>query len=173
MGRTSTNNCFTVDSPQTEQQGYGGPGEFCDITPPWSASTQVKFLAVYPLPYDIQTSVIYQDVPGIPITASWVVPNAVVRQYLSRDLSGGARNATIQLIPDNSLFEPRSQQLDLRFARVFGLGGTRRIRGNFDIYNLFNASDVLRMDTAYGAGWKNVQQILSGRVIKIGAQLDF
>jgi hypothetical protein len=175
MGRTSTNNCFTVDSPQTEQQAYegAGAGQFCDVVPPWSSSTQAKLLAVYPLIYDIQTSVIYQNVPGIPITASYVVPSAEIAPSLGRPLAGGARNATVQLIPANSLFEPRSQQLDLRFSKSFGLGGTRRIRANFDIYNLFNASDVLRMNTTYGSGWQDVQQILSGRLIKFGGQFDF
>jgi hypothetical protein len=97
---------------------------------------------------------------------------------LLKALGCGARNANHSLVPANTLFEPRSQQLDLRFSKVFALGGTRRFRGNFDIYNLFNASDVLRMNTAYGSGgtatgWKNVQQILSGRLIKFGVQFDF
>ena len=39
---------------------------FCKVTPPWSSGTQVKFLVVYPLPWDLQTSVIYQNFSGIP-----------------------------------------------------------------------------------------------------------
>jgi hypothetical protein len=71
------------------------------------------------------------------------------------------------------MFELRSNQLDFRLARTFRPGGVRRLRGNFDVYNLFNASDVLRMNTRYGPAWQDVQQILSGRLIKLGAQFDF
>jgi hypothetical protein len=65
------------------------------------------------------------------------------------------------------------QQVDLRFSRTFRLGGTRRLRGNFDIYNLLNANDVLAMQTQYGSTWKDVTQILFGRMLRVGAQFDF
>jgi hypothetical protein len=82
-------------------------------------------------------------------------------------------NRTIALIPDNSTFEPRAQQLDLRFTRTFRFGGTRRVRPSLDIYNLFNAATVLAMNTTYGPAWKDVTQILNGRQLRIGAQFDF
>ena len=44
LGRTTTDNCFAVDSPEQMREG------FCNLTPPWSAGTQIKFMAVYPLP---------------------------------------------------------------------------------------------------------------------------
>ena len=71
------------------------------------------------------------------------------------------------------MFEPRLQQVDLRISRVFQLGGSRRLRGNFDVYNVLNASNVLNMNTQYGATWTNVTQILSGRLLRVGAQFDF
>jgi hypothetical protein len=71
------------------------------------------------------------------------------------------------------MFEDRLQQVDLRLSRVFSLGGSRRLRGNFDVYNLLNASNVLNMNTTYGASWTNVTQILSGRLLRLGAQFDF
>src|SRR5678809_1149599 len=84
---------------------------------------------------------------GIPIVANYVVTNAAIATSLGRNLSDCAigaavcnANRTIALIPDNSLFEPRAQQLDLRFTRTFRFGGTRRLRPSLDIYNLFNAA---------------------------------
>jgi hypothetical protein len=71
------------------------------------------------------------------------------------------------------MFEPRAQQVDLRFTRTFRFGGTRRLRPSLDIYNLFNAATVLAMNTTYGQAWKDVTQILNGRQLRIGAQLDF
>jgi hypothetical protein len=174
IGRTVTDNCVVVDSPQDARPG------FCRTARPWGAATDVKFLVVYPLPYDIQTSAIYQNSPGIPITANYVVTNAVIAPSLGRNLSDCAvgaatcnANRTIPLIPDNSLFEPRAQQVDLRFTRTFRLGSTRRLRPSLDIYNLFNAATVLSMNTTYGSAWKDVTQILNGRQLRIGAQFDF
>jgi hypothetical protein len=174
IGRTVTDNCVVVDSPQDARPG------FCRTARPWSAATDVKFLVVYPLPYDIQTSAIYQNSSGIPITANYVVTNAAIASSLARNLSDCAigaatcnANRTIALIPDNSMFEPRAQQVDLRFTRTFRFGGMRRLRPSLDIYNLFNAATVLAMNTTYGPAWKDVTQILNGRQLRIGAQFDF
>jgi hypothetical protein len=173
-GRTVTNNCLVVDSPQDARPG------FCKVTPPWGAGTQVKLMVIYPLPWDISTSAIYQNSSGIPITASYVVGNAVIAPALNRNLSDCAvgaatcnANRTVDLIPPSSLFEPRLQQVDLRFSRVFSLGGTRRIRPSLDVYNLLNASNVINMNTTYGPSWKDAIQILTGRLLRIGAQFDF
>ena len=174
IGRTVTDNCVVVDSPQDARPG------FCRTARPWGAATDVKFLVVYPLPYDVQTSAVYQNSAGIPITANYVVTNAAIQTSLGRNLSDCAigaavcnANRTIALIPDNSLFEPRAQQLDLRFSRTFRFGGTRRLRPSLDIYNLFNAATVLAMNTTYGQSWKDVTQILNGRQLRFGAQFDF
>jgi hypothetical protein len=174
IGRTVTDNCVVVDTPQDARPG------FCRTARPWGAATDVKFLVVYPLPYDIQTSAVYQNGAGIPITANYVVGNAAIAPSLGRNLSDCAigaatcnANRTIALIPDNSMFEPRAQQIDLRFTRTFRFGGTRRLRPSLDIYNLLNAATVLAMNTTYGPSWKDVTQILNGRQLRFAAQFDF
>jgi hypothetical protein len=172
VGRFATDDCVVVDSPQDAREGY------CNTTPPWSAGTQLKVLAVYPLPFDVQTSLIYQNSPGIPVTAQLVVPNAAI-VGLGRNLAacGAAAvcnaNVTVDIIEPQTMFEPRQQQLDLRLSRLFRLGAARRLRANLDIYNLFNASDVLAQSNAYGPTWRNVTAILTGRMLRIGAQYDF
>jgi carboxypeptidase family protein len=174
VGRTVTNNCFVVDSPQQAREG------FCDNTPPWAQGTQVKFMAVYPLPFEIQTSAIYQNSAGIPITATYTATNAQIAPSLGRNLGscrGAATcngNLSIELIPNNTMFEPRLQQVDLRFSRLFRLGGNSRLRAGLDIYNVLNASNVLSINTTYGTtGWLDVRQILGGRLMRVGAQFDF
>jgi hypothetical protein len=172
VGRFATDDCVVYDSPQDGREG------FCTTTPPWSAGTQLKVLAVYPMPFDIQTSAIYQNSPGIPITASLVVPNAQI-VGLGRNLAacGAAAvcnaNVTVDIIRPQSMYEPRQQQLDLRFSRLFRLGSTRRLRANLDIYNVANASDVVGQSTAFGPTWRNVTAIIPGRMLRIGAQYDF
>ena len=178
IGRTSLNNCSAVDSPEAR------PG-FCNETPAWSAGTQVKFLVVYPLPYDIQSSVIYQNVPGIPIAADFVASSANIKaavnpatgKALGRDLTAGStQTVTVQLIPNNSQFDRRLNQVDLRFGRTFNLGATRKLKGSLDFLNLFNVNNVTRMQTRISATnnqWQNAFQVLTGRLLKVGLQFDF
>ena len=103
-------------------------------------------MAVYPLPWDIQTSAIYQNSSGNPDHRELRRPQRRVAPSLGRNLGscrGAATcngNVTVDLIPPTDMFEPRLQQLDLRFSRIFRLGGTRRLRADLDIYNLFNAA---------------------------------
>ena len=172
IGRFSSNDCVVVDSPQDGREGY------CNTDPPLSAGSQIKVLAVYPMPWDIQTSVIYQNSPGIPVTAQLVVPNSQI-VGLGRNLAACGTalvcnaNVTVDIIEPQSMFESRQQQLDLRLSRLFRLGASHRVRANLDIYNLFNAADVLAQSTTYGPTWRNVSSILTGRMLRIGAQYDF
>jgi Carboxypeptidase regulatory-like domain len=193
MGRTTTNNCYQNGDPSLTAQVFPGvlvlpaastvsrTEAFCDVAPPWSQATQVKFMAVYPLPWHIQTSAIYQNSSGIPVTASYVATNGEILPSLGRNLGscrGAATcsaNLTVELIPPNSVFEPRLQQVDLRFSRIFQFG-TRKLRGDMDIYNLLNASNVLNMNTTYsppGGVWQDVTQILGGRLVRLGFQVEF
>ena len=43
----------------------------------------------------------------------------------------------------------------------------------FDIYNLFNASTVLGVNTRYGPSWLLPSNILGARLFKLGVQVDF
>ncbi|HEX2461633.1 MAG TPA: carboxypeptidase regulatory-like domain-containing protein [Vicinamibacterales bacterium] len=183
VGRTVTDNCYQNDDPSLLGQNavatYPRTDAFCHLAPPWSAGTQVKLMAVYPLPWNIQTSAVYQNSPGIPITAQYVVSNAAIVPSLGRNLAscrGAATcnaNVTVDVIPPTVLFEPRLQQLDLRFSRIIPLGGIRRLRADVDIYNVFNVSNVLSMNTTYGTVWQDVRQILGGRLVRLGGQITF
>ena len=181
-GRTVTDNCYQNDDPSVTAQlaiaTYPRTEAFCHVVPPWSSVTQFRGMFVYPLPWDLQTSVIYQDIPGIPIISTYVATNAEVARSLGRNLGqcrGAATcnaNVTVDLIPPQTMFEDRLRQVDLRFTRNFRLG-TSRVRANFDVFNIFNAGNVLRLTDRYGASWLNAVQIMGGRLMKVGAQLDF
>lgn len=166
-GAQVTDNCDVLahrDSPQRQ---------FCRVSPPWSADTNVKLSAVYPLPWDLETSVIFQNLPGIPISASHVVTNAEIAPTLGRNLAAGARaTTTIQLMDPASTYEDRRTNLDLRFSRVFRVR-TARVQGNLDVFNVFNSSPILSINTRYGPQWLQPRQILPGRMFKLGVQLAF
>jgi hypothetical protein len=127
-------------------------------------------------------SATYFNKPGIPIVASRAFTNAEIRPSLGRDL-GQCRGAAtcnasvvIDMVPPNTAFEDRLNQIDVRFTRSFRMGAVR-LRGNGDVYNMFNASNVLNMTTRYagttGGQWLGPLQILGGRMFKFSAQLDF
>ncbi len=182
MGRTVTDNCYQNNDPSVTAQAavvtYPRTEAFCHISPPWSAVTQFRGMLVYPLPWELQTSLIYQDMPGIPITSTYVATNAEIARSLGRNLGqcrGSATcngNVTIDLIPPQTMFEDRLRQLDLRFTRNLRMGRSR-VRANFDVFNVFNAGNVLRITDRYGAAWLNAVQIMGGRLMKVGAQIDF
>jgi hypothetical protein len=191
-GRVVTDNCLVIDSPSSTQSGTpGGAGlaipimdarpDFCRVSRPWSGGTGFGFNVVYPLPWNIQTSAIYQNKPGFPIRATYVATNAEIRPSLGRHLSACPsqtaatcnQTVTIDLIAPNTVYGERIKQLDLRFSRFFPLGGRARVQGNFDLYNVLNESTVLNEITRYGATYRNAAQIMGGRLIKLGAQLTF
>jgi len=193
-GQTVNDTCDFNDLPQVQTlltQGGATPtsyvtprtAAFCHISQPWSGGTGAGFNVVYPLPWDIQTSALYQNKPGFPIGATYVASNAEVRSSLGRNLAACPsqtaaacnQNVTVAIIPPNSIFGDRIEQLDLRFSRIFPMGKAR-VQGNFDVYNIFNNSTVLNENTRYQTvnnAWRNVIQIMGGRLVKFSANLTF
>jgi hypothetical protein len=170
-GQMVTDNCATSDV----------PAQFCKDTSPWKANTEVKVTVIYPLPWwGLQTSVAYQNLPGVPRAASYVAPNALIAPSLGRNLSAcpaptGPCNATatINLVEPNTLFEDRSNQVDLRFSKIFRMRTTHRLQGNFEVFNLTNAGDVIVVVNRYGSNWLLPNGIITGRLFKWSVQYSF
>ena len=70
------------------------------------------------------------------------------------------------------MFEDRQHQLDLRFSRVFQVAGVR-VTPRFDIYNVTNSSAVMGSIAGYGSSWLRPTDILTARIVKFGAQVDW
>jgi len=163
IGRTATNNCFVVDSPQQLK--------FCDVKPPFQPN--IKFLGIYPLPWGVQASAALQSLPGPRITATYVATNAQIAPSLGRNLSAGATaTASLELIQPGTMFADRVNQTDLRLTKNIPVGKSR-INAIVDIFNLFNSSDVQTLNVRYGPQWQQPTQILEGRYFKFSAQLNF
>jgi hypothetical protein len=151
---------------------------YCHNAPAFGSQAQLKLSGVYPLPAQLQVSATYQDLPGLPILASFVATNAQIAPSLGRNLAacGAAATctstATVDLIEPNTMFEDRIRQVDLRFSRTFAVRQAR-LKGMFDVYNVFNASPILSMTTRYGAAWLQPSLILGGRLLKFGVQIDY
>jgi hypothetical protein len=199
MGRTSYNDCSIAknypnvtatetNAVATVTSNVNTPTQFCQYAIPWSLGTQVKFAASYPLPwYGIQTSLVYQDLPGYALNTSYVATDAQIAPSLGRDLSAcpapkvpPVQCATTVTLT-NALFAPFSQsenrlsQLDLRFTKLFKIKERLQIKANFDIYNIANANTIITETTTYSAttSYLKPTSILGPRMFKLGTNISF
>ena len=60
----------------------------------------------------------------------------------------------------------------LNLKKIFKVNRFRFSPG-VDVFNILNRSDVIALNTRYGPSWQQPTNILQGRWIKFGAQLDF
>jgi hypothetical protein len=171
-GRTETDNCEILA--QVPEAGLLG-GPYChQVT---AFLTDVKMQGAYTVPkIAVQVGVSYRSSPGPQIAANYVAINASIRPSLGRDLSGGAANATVNLVAPGTLFGDRLNQLDLRFGKVLRAGPVRTVI-SVDLYNALNANPVLAENAAYRdttiSGWRIPTSILPARFAKFGVQVDF
>ena len=192
-GKTVTDNCaITRTFPQvTVPAAVGSPAIasppaatsiqttstlFCRVDTPFL--TQVKFLASYSLPLDIQVAGTVQSIPGQLITASSTYASAQIAPSLGHALS--TPTATVNLVAPGSVFGDRLNQLDLRFTKLFKMQG-RRLQAMVDLYNALNSNTILVYSNTYGttlgptagSAWQKPQVIMPGRVVKFALQANF
>ena len=170
-GRTVTDRCFVIDSPQELQN--------CHVVVPFAGQTQIKLNGSYPLPYDFVVSGVFQNASGPAITASYAAPNAQIAPTLGRNLAAcGTRTpctatAAIPLIVPGTRFEGRTTRLDLRLTKIVKVGQKVRLQANVDMYNALNNSSVLQNNLNFGSQWLQPQIIVDPRLLQFGAQLSF
>jgi len=148
----------------------------CHVQPPFQPDA--KALITYPLPWwGLTASATIQSRPGPQILASFVVStntgSTVQPVGLNRALSLGT--ATTQLVAPGTMYGDRVNQVDVRFGKIFKISRAR-IRSSIDVYNLLNTSAILAVNTRYSTtnnAWLTPTQILQGRLLKLGAQVDF
>ena len=175
-GSMGFNECFVIDTPQQVRPGY------CEVSEPWSAGTQLKLNGALPLPYETQVSFVFQNLPGLPWSSAYraladPAERAAVEAQLGRPVAVGFE--TIQLFPAGSgttdspfnrnistTYEPRLTQLDLRFSKIFQFGQAR-VRGWFDIFNIFNASSASNLVASYNPDiYPRIAQVMGGAVVQ-------
>jgi hypothetical protein len=163
-GHTAYSNCGVIDNPGQFTATLNVIGaittNYCAFTT--NFLTQVKIAAVHTFLKGIQVSATFQNNPGPLVRATQNVTGLV-----------GYASYPIDLIKPGSQYGDRLNQLDLRFAKSFKVASRTRIKGMVDIYNTLNANPVVALNTTYGANWLKPTQILVGRFVKVGAQLDF
>jgi hypothetical protein len=168
MGRQSVSQCTRSDPNQLR---------FCSWSPGFFAQNQYKFVASYPLPYQIRMSGTIQSNPGPVITnpPAFIQPGVLANYTVTSAIAGIAlTNGTIvtPLIEPGTVFGERRNQVDLRVSRTFRTGAVRW-SANVDVYNLLNASFVISENATYGPAWRNPTAVSIGRVGQISVQADF
>lgn len=197
VGRQTFDYCYVNGRPDLTPQGFpaGYPRSeaFCRPQSEWwdGSGSQVKFMVVQPLRWDVVVSGTFKNQAGVPQTANLVLGNAQIAPSLGRNLSACpavgtcTATATHSLIPSarvNTLgsggasaptqVDMRLNQADVRVSKIVRLGRTR-LQGFFDIYNLFNARPPQALVATYGASWLQPSQLLGGRLFKFGTQVDW
>ena len=178
-GKTVTDNCeISAQLPEIQTNATIftiantaiQPQQYCNQDSGWV--TQVKWLGTYTVPkVALLVSAAFQSAAGSTLAANYNAPNAVVAPSLGRPLSGGAANATVNLVNPGSLYGDRINQLDLRIGKVVKFGGSKASL-NLDLYNLTNADIVLGESSDF-AIWRRPTQLQTARFAKISAQFDF
>ena len=183
-GSTSFNECFVIDNPTQARPGY------CDVSEPWSAGTQLKLNGAVPLPYGTEVSFVFQNLAGLPwesiyqvganpaertaIEAQTGYPMVVGSEAIQLFPAGGGTATTFNFT-GSEFYEKRLTQLDLRFSKIFE-GGGARIRGWFDIFNVFNnasATGLVANYTSPTLAYPGLSRVMGGRLFRFGAQFDF
>jgi hypothetical protein len=159
-----SNSCYVVDSPQQLRN--------CDVQNPYQH--RIKLSGSYPLPYNFQFSAVFQNLPGVNYGALYAATTAQILPSLGRNLAGGVKSVTIDLLPTFSEFGDRMTQVDVRGSKKFKVGRTS-IQANVDVYNLLNSSTTVGFNSTFTnqAKWLQPTQIVDARLAKFSVQFDF
>jgi hypothetical protein len=181
MGRTVTDSCAVTSKSPEALWGAIAVGQNVSLsnTPTSGAScssnsgiqTQVKGFGSLIVPkINIRASASFSSTPGASLAARYTATNALIRPTLGRPLSGGAANATVNLLAPGQMYGDVLNSVDVRIAKI--LGGRRRTSISLDVFNVTNANPVLTENSSYAA-WRTPQSILQPRFAKLSIQFDF
>ena len=182
VGRTVSDDCeiraqlpglaATLGTGTATSGTVGATNPYCHVDSGYL--TQVRGLAAYTIPrVDVLFSAAFQSVPGQPLAATYTLPAAVTTAALGR-AAAGSSILSVNLVPPGTLYGDRTNQVDLRLAKILKFGHTRTQVG-LDVYNVLNSSAVLSYNQAYilSGAWLTPNSVITGRFAKISAQFDF
>ena len=162
--RRASTTCDVRDNPNNSR--------FCDAIQPFR--TTVKVSGAYTLPYDVQVSGSFAAIPGSDVSANLTVNAAVAGRPIVGSVAG-SNNFTLNLVQPGTVFLDYQNRLDLRVGRTFRAGQTR-IQPYVDIFNVFNAGTVTRVNQNYALtnnAWLTPTGIVDGRFARFGVQINF
>jgi hypothetical protein len=140
---------------------------FCDQNAydvPWNK--QFKFSGSYTIPrVGVAASAVLQSTPGLMRTITYVVSRA---QVPSLTLS----SVTVSLNEPGTSYLERLNLLDLKFSKNFKYRALR-LQPSVAIFNVTNSAAIIQLNNRFGPSLDQVQQIVDGRFVRFGVQVDF
>jgi hypothetical protein len=161
-GRSQSTTCDVADPNATW---------YCDDTQfdvPWR--TTFKMSGIYPLPYGIRLSGVFQSTAGDRINQTYLVTGTTFRNLTGVPM--GQTTVTLRLSEPGSVYADRVNQLDFTLAKTF-LVNRIRLTPEVSLFNLLNANPIVSQVTAFGPALGNPLRILEGRLIRFGFQARF
>ena len=124
----------------------------------------VKASGTYQFPVGVSTTASFQHATGLPqLTSVLVASNTVTLTQVSQAIAIEPR-ASVRYRPLN--------QVDVSVRKRFTFGSIG-IEPTLDIYNLTNSGVITTQVTQLGPTYGGARVILDGRMIKLGATLNF
>ena len=165
--KRASKTCDERDNPNSSR--------FCDAVPPFR--TTYKLSGAYMLPWDSQLSGSFIATPGPSVNANYAV-NAQIAGQAVIGSTGGATSINVNLAEPNTIFLDYKKQLDMRVAKNFRFGTKTRLQAFADVFNVFNAGTVLRVNETYGSNpatnaWMTPLAIMEARYLRFGMQMSF
>ena len=188
-GRQVTDMCDIVDPANASKFGdrsplveilatAGQPLSSCHVEQNWL--TQIKFQGSYTVPkIDVSIGAGYSNTPGIELAATYADVNSDLARPVAQGGLGrlpfGAVSATattsLSLVPPQTAYYTRLNQLDFRFGKLLRYGQTKA-NLSLDLYNVFNQDMVTNASFAYGT-WLAPSAVLAPRLMKVSLTFDF
>ena len=155
----------------------------CHVVQAWL--TQLKFIGSYTIPkVDVQVGASYQNIPGLELSATYADPNSDIARTSAGGLGhlpftavSATATTSLALIPPQTAYYDRINQLDLRLGKILKYG-RNRANLSLDLYNLFNKSTVTGAGFGYTAttatnNWLAPSAVIAPRLAKVSVTFDF
>jgi hypothetical protein len=93
-------------------------------------------------------------------------------QSLGRGIASGGATQTINVLPPDTLFGDRVNDLDLRIGKIVKFKGTRA-NVALDIVNALNSDAILTYNALQSATWPTATGLLQARLYRLSVQFDW
>jgi hypothetical protein len=138
--------------------------------------TTLKLSGAYQLPWEVQLSGTFMAIPGPSVNANYTVTAAIAGRPIIGTTAGGT-TMSVNLVESNTMFLDYQNKLDLRVAKNFRFD-RYRVQGFADIFNVFNAGTVTRVNETYGSNpatnaWLTPTALMEARYLRFGLQMSF
>jgi len=165
--RTLTNTCDQTFNPNLLRfcDQFGNMYQELGTSPEIPLQHEFKFAGSYTLPARIRVSATLLSYAGTPLNVNWTVPAEVFP-------GGRTQSVSVLLIPPQTKFADRWNQLDLGFRKPLKFG---RVEAplQLDIFNVTDARTVLTVNQAFGPALGAPQSTLVGRMFRLSTNLKF